>query len=68
MGSGATHLEPLAAAVAERGADAGVAFDGDADRAMFVDANGNVVDGDYVLAVCALAMQEQGRLAATPWS
>ena len=61
-GCGATHPEVLAATVADRGADAGVAFDGDADRAMFADADGNVVDGDQVIVACALAMRETGRL------
>jgi phosphoglucosamine mutase len=60
---GATHPEVVARAVIERGADAGVAFDGDADRAMFADADGNVVDGDQVLAACALALRDEGRLA-----
>src|SRR5205823_3151393 len=49
---GATHPEVVARAVVEAGADAGVAHDGDADRAMFADAEGNVVDGDQVLAAC----------------
>jgi phosphoglucosamine mutase len=62
-GCGATHPEVVAAAVVERRADAGVAFDGDADRAMFCDAAGNVIDGDQVVVACALALQEQGRLA-----
>jgi phosphoglucosamine mutase len=63
IGCGATHPEVVAAAVRELGADAGVAHDGDADRAIFVDAEGGVVDGDQVLAACATAMQEDGRLA-----
>jgi phosphoglucosamine mutase len=62
-GCGATHPEVVAAAVRDRGADAGVAFDGDADRAMFADAHGNVVDGDQVITACALALKEDGRLA-----
>ncbi|HYZ11085.1 MAG TPA: phosphoglucosamine mutase [Actinomycetota bacterium] len=62
-GCGATHPDVLAAAVVERGADAGVAFDGDADRAMFADAEGAVIDGDQVIVACALAMQEGGQLA-----
>src|ERR687892_615231 len=57
------YLDHLAAAVLDRGADAGVAFDGDADRAMFADADGTVIDGDQVIAACALAMREAGRLA-----
>lgn len=61
-GSGATHPQTMARAVRDAGADAGVAFDGDADRAMFADADGNVIDGDDVLAACALAMHEAERL------
>jgi phosphoglucosamine mutase len=63
-GCGSTHLEVLQAAVLEHGADVGFALDGDADRCLAVDAAGNVVDGDQILAVLALAMKEQGRLAA----
>jgi phosphoglucosamine mutase len=63
MGCGATHPEVVAEAVREMGADAGVAHDGDADRAIFVDAEGRVVDGDQVLAACAVAMKEDGSLA-----
>ena len=59
---GATHPEVMARAVVESGADAGVAHDGDADRAMFADADGSVVDGDQVLAACALALHGTGRL------
>lgn len=62
VNSGATHTEVLASTVRSMGADAGVAFDGDADRAMFVDAEGTLMDGDDVIAACALAMKEQGRL------
>ena len=62
VGCGALHPEVVAAAVLEHGADAGVAHDGDADRALFADARGNVVDGDHVLAASALAMHEDGRL------
>jgi len=61
-GCGSTHLEPLAAAVREYGADAGIAHDGDADRCLAVDATGEVVDGDAILAVCALADRARGRL------
>ena len=53
-GCGSTHPEGLRAAVAESGADAGVAFDGDADRVIAVDNAGNLVDGDQIIAVCAL--------------
>jgi phosphoglucosamine mutase len=62
VGCGALHPEVVARAVVERGADAGVCLDGDADRALFADAAGNVIDGDQVLAACALALKEEGRL------
>ncbi|MFM7718134.1 MAG: hypothetical protein ACKO8G_01375 [Actinomycetota bacterium] len=62
-GCGALHPEVVAAEVRRRGADAGVAFDGDADRALFADAAGGIIDGDQVLAACALAMHGEGRLA-----
>jgi phosphoglucosamine mutase len=60
--SGALYPEVVAEAVAAQGADAGVAFDGDADRALFGDAGGRVIDGDQVLAACAVSMQEDGTL------
>jgi phosphoglucosamine mutase len=60
--SGALYPEVVAGAVAAEGADAGVAFDGDADRALFGDAHGDVIDGDQVLAACAVAMYEDGTL------
>jgi len=63
VGCGAMHPEVMAGAVARLGADAGVAHDGDADRALFADAGGTIVDGDQVLAACALAMRDAGRLA-----
>jgi phosphoglucosamine mutase len=63
VGCGATHPEVVAEAVRERGADVGVAFDGDADRAMLADAEGHVIDGDQVIAACALAFAQEGRLA-----
>lgn len=62
-GCGATHLEALQAAVLEHRADLGIAHDGDADRCLAVDARGQVVDGDQVLAVCALGLQARGLLA-----
>jgi phosphoglucosamine mutase len=61
-GCGALHPDVVAKAVLERGADAGLALDGDADRALFADAEGNVVDGDQVLAACAVALKHDGRL------
>lgn len=62
-GYGSTHLGKLQAAVVQHGADAGVAMDGDADRCLAVDAAGQVVDGDQIMAVLALAMAEQGTLS-----
>jgi phosphoglucosamine mutase len=59
---GSTHLGDLISAVRAHGADAGVAFDGDADRCLAVDAEGNVVDGDHVLAILGIAMRERGVL------
>jgi phosphoglucosamine mutase len=59
---GSTHMERLSAAVREHVADAGIAFDGDADRCLAVDAAGEIVDGDQILAVLALAMKEHTRL------
>jgi phosphoglucosamine mutase len=61
-GCGSTHLGPLQAAVLEHGADAGFALDGDADRCLAVDHAGNVVDGDQILAILAIAMAESGHL------
>lgn len=63
VGCGSTHLDALRAMVAETGADLGVAHDGDADRVLFVDAGGNEVDGDRVLAICATDMASRGELA-----
>ncbi|MEW2631268.1 phosphoglucosamine mutase [Streptomyces sp. NPDC048389] len=61
-GCGSTHLDLLKAAVVEHGADLGIAHDGDADRCLAVDARGEEVDGDQILAVLALAMREAGTL------
>ena len=63
-GCGSTHLEVLQKAVVEHGADAGFALDGDADRCLAVDREGNVVDGDQILAILALGMRDAGRLHA----
>jgi phosphoglucosamine mutase len=63
-GCGSTHLDVLQKAVVDHGADVGFALDGDADRCLAVDASGQVVDGDQILAILALAMREQGRLHA----
>ncbi|SFO97015.1 phosphoglucosamine mutase [Geodermatophilus dictyosporus] len=61
-GVGSTHLGPLTEAVRETGADLGIAHDGDADRCLAVTADGQVVDGDAILAVCALGLKERGAL------
>ena len=61
---GSTHLETLQAAVVRHGADLGIAHDGDADRCLAVNARGEVVDGDAILAILALAMREAGTLVA----
>ncbi|GAB1407221.1 phosphoglucosamine mutase [Thermomonas brevis] len=61
-GVGSTHPEALAARVRETGADLGIAFDGDGDRVLFVDAAGNVHDGDDLLYVLARDWRETGRL------
>ena len=61
-GVGSTHLEPLIEAVRREGADLGLAHDGDADRCLAVTAQGDVVDGDAILAICALALHERGEL------
>ena len=62
-GYGSTCLGTLAAAVIEHGADAGVAYDGDADRCLAVDAGGQPLDGDHILAVLATELKESARLA-----
>ena len=63
-GCGSTHPDDLARAVRDRGADLGIAFDGDADRVLLVDAAGELVDGDQIIAVCATDRHERGTLAA----
>jgi len=62
LACGSTHPSKLAAVVRERNCFMGVAFDGDGDRAIFVDRGGHVVDGDAVLLMLALDYQERGRL------
>ena len=59
---GSTHPSGLQRSVVERHADAGLAFDGDADRVLAVDAAGALVDGDQIIAVCALDLLERGQL------
>jgi phosphoglucosamine mutase len=61
-GVGSTHLDLLAQAVLEHGADIGIAHDGDADRCLAVDANGSVIDGDQIMAILAVSMKERGHL------
>ncbi len=61
-GCGSTHIENLAEFVKETKADVGLAFDGDADRVLAVDENGDMVDGDKIMAVCALDMRSRGKL------
>ncbi|HSE08574.1 MAG TPA: phosphoglucosamine mutase [Nocardioidaceae bacterium] len=63
-GCGSTHLDVLQKAVLEHGADVGFALDGDADRCLAVDHEGNVVDGDQILAILALSMRDAGTLHA----
>ena len=60
---GSTHLEPLRELVLRTGADVGLAHDGDADRVLFVDAEGAEIDGDYILAICGSDLAAQGKLA-----
>lgn len=59
---GSTHMESLQAYVKSIGADVGLAFDGDADRMLAVDENGELIDGDKIMAICAKYMQENGTL------
>lgn len=61
-GLGSVHPEQLKLAVLEQGADLGIAFDGDADRVLMVDAAGNLVDGDQLLYIIACSRQRQGML------
>ncbi|WP_114202796.1 phosphoglucosamine mutase [Janibacter anophelis] len=62
-GVGSTHLDPLKQAVVQHGADLGIAHDGDADRCLAVDAEGNEIDGDQIMAILALALKDEGALA-----
>ena len=62
-GYGSTHLEHLREAVISRGADLGIAHDGDADRCLAVDGSGTEVDGDQIMAILAVAMKARGALA-----
>jgi phosphoglucosamine mutase len=60
---GSLHAEVVTAEVRKHGADLGIALDGDADRAIFVDEHGTLVDGDAIMAICALEMLRLGTLA-----
>ncbi|GAB3448769.1 phosphoglucosamine mutase [Phycicoccus ginsengisoli] len=62
-GYGSTHLDHLKAAVVAKGADLGIAHDGDADRCLAVDASGTEVDGDQIMAILAVALKARGALA-----
>jgi len=59
---GSTHMDDLKKLVVENGADIGFAFDGDADRCLAVDENGELIDGDKILAICGLDMKQRGEL------
>ncbi len=62
LGVGSLHPQLCAKQVTARGADLGLALDGDADRAIFVDGRGQVVDGDQIMNICALNLHRNGRL------
>jgi phosphoglucosamine mutase len=62
MNCGALHPEVISKAVKEKGADIGIALDGDADRVIFVDENGVEVDGDHIMAFCAVELLKENRL------
>ncbi len=62
-GCGSQHPEALVAEVIKNGADMGLAFDGDGDRLIAVDENGNIVTGDQILMICAMHLKRHGRLA-----
>ncbi len=59
---GSTHMESLTDYVVKNGLDCGLAFDGDADRFLCVDERGELVDGDLIMAICALDLKKQGKL------
>lgn len=61
-GCGSTHMEALQQYVRENGLDGGFAFDGDADRCLAVDENGELIDGDKIIAICALDMKARRKL------
>ena len=59
---GSTHIESLQKFVVEKGCDVGFAYDGDADRCLAVDSEGNLIDGDQIMYVCGCYMKEKGQL------
>jgi phosphoglucosamine mutase len=61
-GVGSTHPEELAKLVKDKGADVGLAFDGDGDRLIAIDENGEIVDGDQIMFICAKHLKSEGRL------
>ncbi|HWJ02084.1 MAG TPA: phosphoglucosamine mutase [Verrucomicrobiae bacterium] len=61
-GCGSTHPEDLARKVVETGADLGLAHDGDADRVIAVDEEGNIVDGDHIMVICSTHLKRKGQL------
>lgn len=63
LNCGSTHMEELSEFVKANKLDLGVAFDGDADRMLAVDENGEIVDGDKVIAICATQMKQENKLA-----
>lgn len=62
-GCGSTHMEHIQSIVRDTGADIGLAFDGDADRLLAVDSTGELIDGDRIMAICALDLKARGLLA-----
>lgn len=59
---GSTHMESLRKYVLNNSMDAGIAFDGDADRCLCIDEKGNEIDGDFIMAICASDMKKHGKL------
>ena len=62
LNCGSTHIEALQKFVVEKGCDVGFAYDGDADRCLAVDEDGNLIDGDQIMYVCGCYMKEKGQL------
>lgn len=63
VGCGSTHPQVVQQAVIAHHADLGLSFDGDADRLIAVDSTGEIIDGDFIMAICGLSLQRQGKLA-----